>query len=236
MSEILRTDDEQTKNGSEWDILREDTENKAEKPARVEYLDIIEDLSDGITGEEELGVYSIEKMFGPEDEEKYASKSHEMQRAATIIDAEIIRRNSETALQNAIIELGKTPEDETEKREMLLSAREAAEERMHDAYVVAKRELRKAYPGVSDKEASKEFFGYESWAIEPDELSASVTNNKSYDKDGEEISTESNPDDAARVEEINRAIELRSAMHGPVYSDYLPSEVGIFQDSQIPAV
>ena len=205
---------------NEWDILRE-------KPASEEYLDILEELSSGVKGDEELGSHSIGVMIeSAKDAANYEAHAHEMQRAAKIIDAEMIRRDSEKELKDATLELNNTPEGEREKREQLIAERDSAEERMNNAYAVARRELSEAYPDISTKEASRKFFGYESWATDPSGEQTIVQ---------EGISTEQNPDDPERMEKINKAIELRSELHGPAYSDYLPEEIGVFKEEDYDA-
>lgn len=64
---------------------------------------------------------------------------------------------------------------------------------MQVAHNLAQEELRKAYPDLNDREASKKFFGYESWAINPLELSSvpsGENDGKVYDANHKEVSSE----------------------------------------------
>lgn len=247
MSEELKISPENGQepvDNNEWENLGKEVpfngERLEQKQAdRKEYLDILAEVGSGMEPENNLGDNSIKVVIeaaGEDAANKYKNQLGEMQAAAKIIDAEMIRRKSEAAYDDFVIKLGKLLGEDSEYRERLTAARDAAWTRAQTAHNFAKEELRKAYPNLSDKEASKEFFGYESWAVSPQELSVAAggeNDGKMYDGDHNEISSKKNPDNPERTQIIDRAIELRSNAHGAAYSDQLIDEVGIFHEGAV---
>ena len=234
MSEMLNnTERVEENNANSWDSVSEvpfaGGEQAGEKPsAEKEYLDIVENISSDLEGDQNLGENSINVLVESVGD-SHQENLGKMQRAAKILDAEMIRRKSESAYYDAALKLAKIPEGEQERREMFTSARESALERMNAAHTFALEELRKAYPDLSDKEASEKFFGYESWAVNPSELSTNATNGETFDAENNKLTTEKAPANPDRVALINKAVELRSNMHGPAYSENIQDEIGIFR-------
>ncbi|MBR2588738.1 hypothetical protein IKE84_00075 [Candidatus Saccharibacteria bacterium] len=246
MSEKLNNSPENVQEASgksDWDNLSEVPFRGAEQidkkqADRKEYLDILVEVGDGMQAENVIGENGVnlvaEEVDG--DKAKYESHFGEMQTAAKIIDAEMIRRKSESAYYDLATKLASLPEDALEERNAITATRDSAKERMQAAHNLAQEELRKAYPDLNDREASKKFFGYESWAINPLELSSvsgGENDGKVYDTNHKEVSSERKPDNQERVEMINKAIEIRSNMHGAVYSDNISDEVGVFKRGEI---
>lgn len=246
MSEKLNTNPENVQEAggnSGWENLSEIPFKGAEQidkkqANRKEYLDILVEIGNGMQAENIIGENGVnlvaEEVNG--DKTKYESHFGEMQTAAKIIDAEMIRRKSESAYYDLATKLASLPEDALEERNAIATARDSAQERMHAAYNLAQEELRKAYPDLNDIEASKKFFGYESWAINPLKLSTvsgGENDGKVYNTNHNEVSSERRPDNPKRVEMINKAIEIRSNMHGAAYSDDISNEVGVFRRGNI---
>ncbi|MBR3177249.1 hypothetical protein IKF27_00380 [Candidatus Saccharibacteria bacterium] len=242
MSETLKnTERVEEDNSNSWDAISEvpfaGEHLEKKQVARKEYLDILSEVGADLESAN-LGENSIEVVIDAAgtDGEKYKDEAGKLQRAANILDAEMMRRKMEKAYYSFALELGKTPEEEAEKREQLTNARNSALEKMQAAHNFAQAELRQAYPELSDREAGKEFFGYESWAIKPSELSTvngGENDGKTFDAEGVEVSSERNPSNKERFDKINKAIELRSEMHSSSYSDNLPSEIGIFRSGEV---
>lgn len=241
MGEKLNTNPENaTSDGgsNNWESLSEVPFNGGEQvdkkqADRKEYLDILATVGNGLKTDSNIGENSVSLVVEAVDGDTSVYEGHldEMQTAAKIIDAEMIRRQSETAYYELATKLGAIPED-SEERESLTSAKDAAEKRMHDAHNLAQNELRKAYPDLDDKAASKKFFGYESWGLNQTELSSS-TSGDTFDADGKKVSSEHKPDDPERLALINKAIEIRSNAHGKAYSDHIQSEIGVFRRGEI---
>lgn len=242
MSEKLNTNPEDvSKNSSnnKWDSLAEvpfkNSEQIDKKQAeRKEYLDILATVGNGLRADSKAGENSVGLVIEAVDGDKSAYEGHldEMQMAAKIIDAEMISRKSESAYYDLATKLGSLPEGESEERNALTFARDSALKRMQEAHNLAQEELRKAYPDLDDRAASKKFFGYESWGIDKSVLSSS-TNGETFDANGKEVSSENKPDDPERVAMINKAIEIRSNTHGKAYSDHIQSEIGVFRRGEV---
>lgn len=202
---------------------------------RKEYLNTLLEVSDGINAEPitdaEHSLNLVIEAIG-KDGDKYKDNLDGMQKAAKIIDAEMLRRRYEDAYYGLSFRLGEMPEDDKNKQ-ALIDSRDSAQRHMQEAYTLAKNELQKAFPGLDVREASKKFFGFESWGVNPSELTSSLIDGKMYDADQNEISSERNPNNPDRVEKINKAIEIRSNLHGAVYSDEITSEAGVFRKGEV---
>lgn len=239
MSEKLNTNPENKQPNHEqspWDTLEQEVpfagESAYEKriAKRKEYLDLILKLSDGINiPSEPTHENTIKDAFNRiDDASKYEKHADTMQITAEIVDTAMLRdeyENREFQYRTS------TSLNHKEK----ISGAEHYRQKSLEAQQLGLEKLRRIFPGLDDRKASEKFFGYESWAINPIELTSSVstipeTDERTFDAQRQEVTSEQRPANPERAKMIKRAIELRQDLHSPAWTSEPIGEIGQFVD------
>lgn len=248
MAEKLNTNPENIQEQQEqnaWDTMGDEVSFAGERIEKLEakkkeYLDIVFDLSEGLSvplDHEEK--YGIERTFrGVDDSSKYEERVGQMQIAAELIDAAMLREIYSRGETDHLVMATEFPKETEEYQSHIKSARICGKASL-EAQQIGVEKLHEAYPGIDEKEASKRFFGYESWAINPYEITTVASTpdhnevGKKFDAQHREISSERRPANPERAEKVAHAIKLREELWRGfsgvmVMSDEVASNIGNF--------